>query len=151
MLLALVKFVGSPDADAKGEARLLGEAGVKTFEEEGRLKDDEEYEVARRVIVAHGIQDGEKEDDWDEDEEEEEEDGENDVPFISVMRRNKVKISGLQMRAPQTPTSSLLGAGSHSLSLSTHREKENERDFQSKALQINAQHFPMRIYPNLAT
>jgi hypothetical protein len=30
MLLVLAKFVGSLDADAEGEARLLGEAGIET-------------------------------------------------------------------------------------------------------------------------
>jgi hypothetical protein len=70
MFLALAKFVGSPDADPEGEARLLGEAGIETFEEEEeRLKDDEEHEISGRFIVAHGLQD-EEEDGWDENTEE---------------------------------------------------------------------------------
>lgn len=81
MLLILAKSTG--DLDAEEEARLLGEAGQETFEEEQRLEEGAELEIGRRVFAAYeGDEDEEyaayESDDDEEDEAEETEDEEDD-------------------------------------------------------------------------
>lgn len=64
MLLVLAKNTG--DLSVEEEARLLGEAGQETFEEEEQLDERAEEEIARRIYAVH--------DEWEDESDETEED-----------------------------------------------------------------------------
>ena len=54
MLLAFVKSAGVTGRDVEEQVRMLGEVGQEAFEQEEWLGEEEELEIARRVMVAHG-------------------------------------------------------------------------------------------------
>lgn len=61
MLLTLAKSAG--DLDPGEEARLLGEPGQETFQQEGQLGTEEEDEIARRAFAAREPEEDDEEED----------------------------------------------------------------------------------------
>lgn len=78
MLMALAKMAGDVDDEAK--ARLLEEPDQETFVDAAELKELEESEIGRRVLMAHDArsEEGEDEDDEEKDEKKEDEEKKDD-------------------------------------------------------------------------
>lgn len=78
MLMALAKMAGDVDDEAK--ASLLEEPDQETFVDAAELKELEESEIGRRVLMAHDArsEEGEDEDDKEKDEKKEDEEKKDD-------------------------------------------------------------------------